>query len=322
MTAEIGTITNYNSTSTAVVGSVTFAHNHNVIANDAIFVTAYWPSSAITGVTYNGNAMTLVNEVAGGRAAIYYITGQTSGSSDVVVSFALANQQRGCTVSAISINGVDPSGTIPATAETTYVSTSSFSTNITSINSDSLLLDFAAAQSAAVTGTPNAGQTEQVEFDGRFNTHLVSTAEATGASESMGWGLSGTTSCYHVVAEIRLLSFLPEATTGTMSDVFVFSSTISGNISGEGDGGLAVTEKGVVVSETPNPDITDLKFSSGSGDGTYATDISALSDGTLYYARAYSTNVGGTTYGDDITFKTDEDKAGILTISTDPIIFT
>lgn len=70
------------------------------------------------------------------------------------------------------------------------------------------------------------------------------------------------------------------------------------------DGGSAITERGVVYSTVPNPTILDSKVTTAGTTGTYTTNMSGLTPGTLYYVRAYATNAIGTSYGTQTTFTT------------------
>lgn len=71
------------------------------------------------------------------------------------------------------------------------------------------------------------------------------------------------------------------------------------------NGGTSITTRGVVWSTSPNPTI-DLptKTSNGSGFGVFQSDLTGLSLNTKYYVRAYATNSGGTSYGQQLDFIT------------------
>jgi uncharacterized protein (TIGR02145 family) len=73
------------------------------------------------------------------------------------------------------------------------------------------------------------------------------------------------------------------------------------------DGGLEVTQRGVVWSTNPNPSLIDnVGFSDdGQWTGVFNSNISGLIQGTTYYFRAYATNLLGTAYGNEIVFFAD-----------------
>jgi hypothetical protein len=82
------------------------------------------------------------------------------------------------------------------------------------------------------------------------------------------------------------------------------------------DGGVAVSERGVVWSTNQNPTITDPKTNDGVGTGNYTSAITGLTAGTTYYVRAYATNSVGTAYGNQITFTT----RSVPTLTTSNVI--
>ena len=60
------------------------------------------------------------------------------------------------------------------------------------------------------------------------------------------------------------------------------------------DGGVAVSERGILFGQTPNP---STKTTLGDGVGEFAATVQIISDETYYY-RAYATSSRGTVYGD------------------------
>lgn len=95
---------------------------------------------------------------------------------------------------------------------------------------------------------------------------------------------------------------LPSVQTLTVSNTTVNSVLIKGNVIGEGT--APVKERGIVYGTIPQPTITNLKTISGYGIGNFSAELKALSENTVYYARAYATSDGGTSYGSELTFRT------------------
>lgn len=91
-------------------------------------------------------------------------------------------------------------------------------------------------------------------------------------------------------------------TTTTVTSVTTTTAVSGGNITS--DGGGSITARGVCWATTANPDLTKSKTTDGSGTGTFTSNLTALTPGTLYHVRAYATNSSGTTYGADVTFTT------------------
>lgn len=68
------------------------------------------------------------------------------------------------------------------------------------------------------------------------------------------------------------------------------------------DGGADVTARGVCWSVNTSPTINNDKTFNGIGKGSFSSKISSLSEGNLYYYRAYATNSVGTVYGEEYSF--------------------
>lgn len=97
----------------------------------------------------------------------------------------------------------------------------------------------------------------------------------------------------------------PVLTTNIISNITTSSSICGGSISY--DGGTPVTSHGVCWSSTPNPTINNNHTINGSGVGNYTSIITGLTPNTTYFVRAYATNIGGTSYGNEVSFTTLED---------------
>jgi len=71
------------------------------------------------------------------------------------------------------------------------------------------------------------------------------------------------------------------------------------------DGGGEILAKGVVWSRKGNPTIeSSSKTNDGNNASSYMSSIVGLIPGTFYYVRAYATNAGGTSYGEQKQFIT------------------
>jgi len=79
-------------------------------------------------------------------------------------------------------------------------------------------------------------------------------------------------------------------------------ATANGEVTSEG--ASAVTKRGFVWSTVANPTVSDALSSNQFGPGVFTQQISGLNLGATYYLRAYATNANGTTYGNQIDFKT------------------
>jgi|GEM_PF-3986742 len=96
----------------------------------------------------------------------------------------------------------------------------------------------------------------------------------------------------------------PTVTSGQASGITTTKAEVSGNVTA--DGGAAVTVRGIVYSLTANPTLGNgtAVQAAAAGNGAFSVELTGLTPGKTYYARAYATNSEGTSYGSDIEFKT------------------
>jgi uncharacterized protein (TIGR02145 family) len=95
---------------------------------------------------------------------------------------------------------------------------------------------------------------------------------------------------------------LPTVTTTAASNVTTIGATLGGNVTG--DGGAAITSRGICWSTSQNPTTANSKTTDGIGIGSFTSSITGLTAGITYYVRAYAANGLGTAYGNQITFTT------------------
>ena len=94
--------------------------------------------------------------------------------------------------------------------------------------------------------------------------------------------------------------------TTTAADLFTESTARSGGYV-VSDGGFEITLRGVVWSATANPTLgtNELGHSEdGSGLGAFTSQLTGLSQSTLYHVRAYAINSEGINYANEVTFTT------------------
>jgi uncharacterized protein (TIGR02145 family) len=112
---------------------------------------------------------------------------------------------------------------------------------------------------------------------------------------------------------------LPTLTTTVPSSITSTTAVSGGEITSDGNG--AITARGVCWDTTTNPSITNSHTTDATGAGSFTSNLTGLSTGTTYYARAYATNSTGTAYGNQVTFNTmiadiDGNLYNIVTIGT------
>jgi hypothetical protein len=99
-------------------------------------------------------------------------------------------------------------------------------------------------------------------------------------------------------------SALPTLTTLAISEITDKTASSGGDITD--DGGAEITARGVCWSTSANPTVADSKTADGTGTGSFASALTNLSANTEYHLRAYATNSKGTSYGNELTFTTQE----------------
>ena len=100
------------------------------------------------------------------------------------------------------------------------------------------------------------------------------------------------------------LQLLPPLINTTNVDaISSFSAVCGGDISS--DGNSFITDRGICWSTSNNPTI-DLatKTNEGTGTSSFSSSMTNLSPNTIYFVRAYATNITGTVYGNEISFTT------------------
>ena len=94
----------------------------------------------------------------------------------------------------------------------------------------------------------------------------------------------------------------PTLTTKSITSITAISAASGGIIMN--DGGTPVLAYGVCWATATGPTIADSFTTDGAGIGSFTSNISGLSTGTIYFLRAYATTTNGTTYGNELNFTT------------------
>ncbi len=101
-----------------------------------------------------------------------------------------------------------------------------------------------------------------------------------------------------------VITLTPTVTTQAVSSITSATATGNGNITSLGTPNP--TAHGVCWNTTGTPTTADSKTDKGtaSATGAFTGSMTGLSANTTYYVRAYATNTSGTSYGDQVSFKT------------------
>jgi hypothetical protein len=105
-------------------------------------------------------------------------------------------------------------------------------------------------------------------------------------------------------------------TLSTQPTTSILSTSVVSGLNLITDGGATVTSRGVCYSTSPNPTIlSSKKNGSGTNLGVQSVTITGLSPNTTYYVKAFSTNIIGTAYGNEVSFTTAKSAPVISTVS-------
>ncbi len=145
------------------------------------------------------------------------------------------------------------------------------------------------------------GTTETADFESPLTGLTPNTTYYVRAYATNGEGTG-----YGNEVQFSTATDLPALTTKSISSI-TDNSAMGGGIVNS-DGGSAITARGIVWGTSSNP---TLETNEGTSPGTtetadFESPLTGLTPNTTYYVRAYATNVGGTGYGNELTFSTVE----------------
>ncbi len=97
---------------------------------------------------------------------------------------------------------------------------------------------------------------------------------------------------------------VPVLTTSNVSKVTYSAAQCGGNITNNGN--VVISARGIVWDTIQNPTIKKNigKSSDSVGVGEFTSRVIGLNDNSTYFVRAYATNSEGTSYGEEVNFKT------------------
>jgi uncharacterized protein (TIGR02145 family) len=97
---------------------------------------------------------------------------------------------------------------------------------------------------------------------------------------------------------------LPQVKTDSISQITTNTAQCGGNVTKSGNG--TVSSRGVCWGLDSNPTLENCAgfTTDGSGTGEFSSSIAGLTDGTIYYVRAYAINEKGIGYGNQQSFQT------------------
>ena len=137
--------------------------------------------------------------------------------------------------------------------------------------------------------------------DGIFSADITGLQLAT-TYHVRAYAVNSVGTAYGEDFEFTTLAVTPAITTREIGAVSWTTATSGGiNIS---DGGSAITARGVCYGTASGPVVGGSHTIDGSGTSAFSSNLTDLTPNTTYYVRAYATNGMGTTYGNELSFRT------------------
>jgi uncharacterized protein (TIGR02145 family) len=161
--------------------------------------------------------------------------------------------------------------------------------------------------------TTESSKTENGQGSGGFTANITGLAPAT-TYYVRAYAINSVGTAYGSQRSFTTAPAIPTLTTAEVIAISTSGGKTGGNITV--DGGAAVTARGVAWSVTENPTIENDIVESGTGSGSFVSDLVGLSPGKVYYVRAYATNAAGTGYGNQVSFTT---LVAVGSVTTSPV---
>lgn len=287
-TSSPGSIT---STSATTGGNVTFDGYDDVTARGVCWGTSTGPTLA-NGKTSDGIGTGIFSSSLTGLnpGATYYVRAYATNSAGT----AYGNE--------VSFTTLANAPTVTTNAVTAITSTTATSGGTISADGGGAITARGVCWNTATGPTISNSKTTDGTGAGSFVSSLIAlTPGAKYFVRAYATNSAGTS--YGNEVSFTVLANLPTVTTTTTTTAITATGASSGgNVTA--DGGGAVTARGVCISTSTGPTISNTKTSDGSGTGNFTSSLTSLTANTTYYVKAYATNSAGTAYGAEISFKT------------------
>lgn len=116
------------------------------------------------------------------------------------------------------------------------------------------------------------------------------------------YAINSAGTAYGNELSVTIAPTLPQITTSAITELSYTSAKTGGTI--VTNGGMTITESGIVWGTVSPPTVADTKISSGVSAGSFVSQLTGLSQGATYFVRAFATNSAGIAYGNELSFTT------------------
>lgn len=299
------------------------SNTSHVIANHpnrVLAVAVVTESGVPSGVTFNGDAMTLGRNYTAGDfdVSVWYLLQPDITTANIAVTFASGTPDHGVMAQSWYADGAI---TFDKTADVSDDS-SAISGSLTTAVANELLLGFwgddddNASARTATTGTTERHDRLGGSGAGDFGMFSGSKIAVTAGVNTMGYSDGDIGSADGVMIAFIETADALTVTTEAATDVTNESATLNGTVTE--DGGDTVTRRGFVVDTSTHtdpgdtdPDVSDyptvIDESGTFGEEAFDLPASSLDETTIYYVRAFAETTEGFEYGSEVTFETDFD---------------
>jgi hypothetical protein len=316
-TLNAGTNYTFNGSSAQVTGAAVTSANNLTLNNSAGLTLS--AGTSVTGtltltsgkLTTNGFTLVLSNAVSGASSSNYIVADATGTATFNGVTTArvfplgTASAYAPMTVSAGSSTNYTAyvTATLPCSA-TDATKMVNLAWGLSGSNSPSQVVFQWPSSSQAGSFAPATS----CDF-GRYNSSCPYNVTNISAASGSGpytltctTGLGSTSNIYVIGNQHAVYIAAPTVTTTVTASSITNTTASSG---GQTLSGTNITSKGVVWNTSTEPTVAlSTKTDDGTGTANFTSSLTSLSPETLYYIRAYTTNVAGTGYGDEKTFRT------------------
>ena len=270
--------------------------SHTVVSNTSgiiVVCVANVDPSIVSGVTYNGSAMTLVierNDADYRNCSIWRLLAPSTGTHDIVVTHSASNTVK---VFGAAFTDVDQVTPIGATAGATNT-TGAVSSVITTTQDNSVIISVVSKTNATSLGTPG---TDQINIASAMeaNSHQSGATyepKATAGADTQGW--SGTNGWSIVSLELKEDLVVTTSTTSSTTTSSTTSSTSSTTSSSTTSSTTTSNSSTSTTSSTSSTTTSNSSTSTTSSTSSTTSSTSSTSSTTSTSSSSTSSSTSST----------------------------